>query len=67
MCAAAWTAHDTVAAAVAERKVAAGGLSLPVFRRLVAEGLVDGDAVRLLAESPPIPEYIRFDEARLVG
>lgn len=51
-------AHDAVAAAVAERKVAAGGLSLPVFRRLLAEGRVDGESVRLLAESPPIPEYM---------
>ncbi|EXJ15818.1 phosphate/phosphite/phosphonate ABC transporter substrate-binding protein [Imhoffiella purpurea] len=51
-------AHDAVAAAVSERQVAAGGLSLPIFRRLLAEGRVDGERVRVLAESQPIPEYM---------
>lgn len=51
-------AHDAVAAAVAAHQVAAGGISLPIFRRLLAEGRVDRDQVRLLAESPPIPEYM---------
>lgn len=46
-------AHDQVAAAVA-----AGGLSLQVFRRLLAEGRLERRAVRILAESPPIPEYL---------
>lgn len=50
--------HDAVAAAVAGRALAAGGLSLPIYRRLVAEGAFAGDAVRILAESPPIPEYM---------
>lgn len=50
--------HDAVAAAVAERKVAAGALSLPILRRLLAEGLLEAGAVRILAESPPIPEYM---------
>ncbi|WNV05240.1 phosphate/phosphite/phosphonate ABC transporter substrate-binding protein [Candidatus Methylospira mobilis] len=51
-------AHDAVALAVAHHKVAAGGLSLPIYRRLLNEGKIDPDAVRILAESPPIPEYM---------
>jgi phosphonate transport system substrate-binding protein len=50
--------HDAVAAAVAAGEVAAGGLSLPIFQRLLAEGRVPPGAVRILAESPPIPEYM---------
>ena len=51
-------AHDAVALAVARHKVAAGGLSLPIYRRLLDEGKIDAGAVRVLAESPPIPEYM---------
>ena len=51
-------AHDAVAAAVAGRTVTAGGLSLPILQRLLTEGRVDRDAVRILAESRPIPEYL---------
>jgi phosphonate transport system substrate-binding protein len=51
-------AHDAVAGAVAEHKVVAGGVSLPVFKRLVAERRVDPQAVRVLADSAPIPEYM---------
>lgn len=50
--------HDAVAKAVAERRVAAGSLSLAVYHRLLAEGSLDGSLVRVLAESPPIPEYM---------
>ncbi len=50
--------HDAVAAAVASHQVAAGALSLPIYRRLLAEGSLDGERVRMLAESPPIPEYM---------
>ena len=50
--------HDAVAAAVAARAVSAGALSLPIFQRLLAEGQVAPDAVRILAESQPIPEYM---------
>lgn len=50
--------HDAVASAVAERRVAAGSLSLTIYRRLLAEGGLDGSLVRVLAESPPIPEYM---------
>lgn len=51
-------AHDNVANAVAHRRVTAGGVSLPILHRLLADGRIDGDAIRILAESPPIPEYM---------
>lgn len=51
-------AHDAVALAVANHRVAAGGLSLPIYQRLIREKKIDGRAVRVLAESPPIPEYM---------
>jgi len=51
-------AHDAVALAVANHKVAAGGLSLPIYQRLIKEGKIAPDATRILAESPSIPEYM---------
>jgi phosphonate transport system substrate-binding protein len=51
-------AHDAVALAVANGKVDAGGLSLPIYQRLLREGVIDPSAVRILAESAPIPEYM---------
>jgi phosphonate transport system substrate-binding protein len=51
-------AHDAVALAVANKKVAAGGLSKPVYDRLLKENKIDAHAVRVLAESPAIPEYM---------
>jgi phosphonate transport system substrate-binding protein len=51
-------AHDAVALAVASHRVGAGGLSKPIFERLVGEGKIDGGKVRILAESPDIPEYM---------
>ena len=51
-------AHDAVAREVATHKAAAGALSKPVFERLIAEGHIDAGAVRVLAESLPIPEYM---------
>ncbi len=51
-------AHDAVALAVANHRVAAGGLSMPVYDRLLKEKKIDSRAVRILAESPPIPEYM---------
>lgn len=50
--------HDQVAAAVAAGRSSAGGLSLTILQRLFAEGQLDRRAVRILAESPPIPEYM---------
>lgn len=49
--------HDAVALAVSRKMVAAGGISKPIFERLVARGKINVDSVRVLAESPPIPEY----------
>ncbi len=51
-------AHDAVALAVASHRVGAGGLSKPIFERLVSEGKIAGDKIRILAESPDIPEYM---------
>jgi len=51
-------AHDAVALAVENKKVAAGGLSKPIFERLLKEGKISADKVRVLEDSPPIPEYM---------
>ncbi|MDR3518136.1 MAG: phosphate/phosphite/phosphonate ABC transporter substrate-binding protein [Azospirillaceae bacterium] len=51
-------AHDSVAFAVANHKVAAGGLSLPIYQRLVKDGKIPAASTRILAESPAIPEYM---------
>jgi phosphonate transport system substrate-binding protein len=51
-------AHDAVALAVAHHRVAAGGLSQPIYARLLKEGKIDPKAVRVLEESPAIPEYM---------
>ena len=51
-------AHDAVALAVASHKVAAGGLSEPIYRRLIEEGKIPATGVRVLAESEDIPEYM---------
>ena len=50
-------AHDAVALAVANGKAAAGGISLPVFNRLLKEKKIDEAKLRVLATSRPIPEY----------
>ena len=51
-------AHDAVALAVANHKVAAGGLSKPIYDRLIAEGKIDPKATRIIETSQPIPEYM---------
>ncbi len=51
-------AHDAVALAVSNRKVAAGGLSLPIYNRLLKEGKINPNTVRVLAASAAIPEYM---------
>ncbi|CAH2603171.1 putative phosphite transport system-binding protein PtxB [Rhodovastum atsumiense] len=51
-------AHDAVALAVANGRADAGGLSLPIYNRLIREGRLDAGKVRVLAESAPIPEYM---------
>lgn len=50
-------AHDAVALAVVRGTVAAGGISRPILERLIAEEKIDGNAVRIIAESSPVPEY----------
>jgi phosphonate transport system substrate-binding protein len=50
-------AHDAVALAVANKKAAAGGISRPVYERLLAERKIDPAKVRVLMTSRPIPEY----------
>ena len=50
-------AHDAVALAVANKKAAAGGISLPIYERLLAEGKIDPAKVRILMTTRPIPEY----------
>jgi phosphonate transport system substrate-binding protein len=50
-------AHDAVALAVQNGKAAAGGISLPIFERLVSEGKIDGKALMVVELSAPIPEY----------
>ena len=49
--------HDAVALAVSRKMVAGGGISEPIFRLLVATGKISSSGVRVIAESPPIPEY----------
>ena len=51
-------AHDAVAFAVAKGRADAGGLSLPIYQRLLREGKIDTGATRVLAASPAIPEYM---------
>jgi phosphonate transport system substrate-binding protein len=51
-------AHDAVALAVANKKVAAGGLSKPIYDRLLKEGKIGADQVRVIEDSPAIPEYM---------
>ncbi|WP_019173752.1 phosphate/phosphite/phosphonate ABC transporter substrate-binding protein [Pseudaminobacter salicylatoxidans] len=49
--------HDAVALAIANGKAAAGGISLPVYERLLSQGAINPSKVRLLISSRPIPEY----------
>ena len=51
-------AHDAVAQAVADYRAAAGGMSLAVLQRLLAQGRIEAQRVRILAVSNPIPEYM---------
>lgn len=50
-------AHDAVARAVQAGQVEAGGLSEEIFKRLVAKGTLDGNKVKIVAVSDPIPNY----------
>lgn len=50
--------HDAVVRAVTGRKAAAGGLNMSIYTRLLEEGALKPEQIRLLAESRPIPEYM---------
>ncbi len=50
-------AHDAVAMAVMNKKVDAGGLSLPILKNLTKRGVVDPTKIRQVQISSPIPEY----------
>lgn len=50
-------AHDAVALAVQNGNADAGGLSKPIYERLVADGIIDGNRVPVIAESRPYPNF----------
>jgi phosphonate transport system substrate-binding protein len=50
-------AHDAVAMAVMNKKVQAGGLSLPILKNLTNRGVIDRAKIRQIQISAPIPEY----------
>ena len=49
--------HDGVARAVQNGQVAAGSLSEPIFRTLVARNAIDAAKIRQIGLSDPIPNY----------
>ncbi len=50
-------AHDAVAVAVQNNNAQGGGLSKPIFERLVERDIISLEKVRVLAESKPFPQY----------
>ncbi|OBG19287.1 phosphate/phosphite/phosphonate ABC transporter substrate-binding protein [Mycobacterium sp. 852002-51057_SCH5723018] len=50
-------AHDAVAFAVQNGNAAGGGISKPIFERLVQDGKIDSAKVHSVAESKPYPNY----------
>lgn len=50
-------AHDAVAMAVQNGNAQAGGLSKPIYERLVENGTIDRNKVVVIAESVPYPNY----------
>lgn len=49
--------HDAVARAVQNGQVQAGALSKPILETLIARKTIDGDKVKVLAVTAPIPNY----------
>jgi phosphonate transport system substrate-binding protein len=49
--------HDVVAVNVLSRSVDAGALSKPIFEGLLRSGKIDRAKIRVLQESPEIPDY----------
>ncbi|MBO0681467.1 phosphate/phosphite/phosphonate ABC transporter substrate-binding protein [Mycolicibacterium sp. S2-37] len=50
-------AHDAVALAVQNGNAEAGGLSKPIYERLVESGTIDPTKVEVIEESKPYPNY----------
>lgn len=50
-------AHDAVAVNVQRGNAQVGGLSRPIFERLVSKGTIDESKVKVLAYSADIPQY----------
>lgn len=50
-------AHDAVALAVQNGNAQAGGLSKPIYQRLVDAGTIDPGKVEVVSESKPYPNY----------
>lgn len=50
-------AHDAVAVNVQRGNAQVGGLSRPIFERLIAKGTIDKSKVKVLGYSKPIPQY----------
>ena len=50
-------AHDAVARNVERGNAAVGGLSRPIFERLIERGTIDKSKVTVLRYSDPIPQY----------
>ncbi|HKX33248.1 MAG TPA: putative selenate ABC transporter substrate-binding protein [Blastocatellia bacterium] len=50
--------HDATALAVANRKVDAGALDETVYRKMVADGKLDGAQVKVFYTTPPFFDYI---------
>ena len=49
--------HDAVARAVQNGQVPAGALSKAIFETLLERKIIDGDKVKVIATSAPIPNY----------
>ena len=50
-------AHDAVAVNVQRGNAQVGGLSRPIFERLLKKGTIDPAKVKVLSYSDPIPQY----------
>lgn len=50
-------AHDAVAVNVQRGNAQVGGLSRPIFERLIEKGTIDPEKVKVLGYSDPIPQY----------
>jgi phosphonate transport system substrate-binding protein len=57
--------HDAVARAVQSGQVEAGALSEEIFKSLVAKKTIDGDKVKVIAISGPIPNYPMVLQSKL--